>query len=122
MEMCHASFTTFCEGRFSLIFDFYIDTIHVNEPTRAVISLQSQFVDDTSEGLSKPFYHKIDFVVFRLGESEPLYYSQKNDAGSHYGVSVEIDLLGAGDYVLHVRVIYKEYDMGLTLRVFFFFF
>jgi hypothetical protein len=97
--------------RFSRIF-IRLDTIHVNEPTKAVISLQSQFVDDQSEGLSKPFYHKIDFVIFREGESEPLYYSQKNDEGSHYGVSVEIDLLGAGDYVIHVRVVfYKEYDM-----------
>jgi hypothetical protein len=34
-----------------------------------------------------------------------LYFSQKNDAGSHYGVAVEIEMMEAGDYVLHVRLI-----------------
>jgi hypothetical protein len=83
-----------------------IDTIHISEPTRAVVSLQSQFVDDRSEGLSKPFLHRFDFIIFRAGEHEPLYFSQKNDAGSSYGVAVEIELLEAGDYVLHVRITY----------------
>lgn len=82
--------------------ELYIDTIHISEPTRAIISLQSQYIDDQSEGLSKPFTHEIDFVIFRAGEYEPIFFSQKNDAASHYGVAVEIDLLEAGDYVLHV--------------------
>lgn len=79
-------------------------TIHVDKPTRAIISLKSHYVEERSEGLSAPFYHKLDFVIFRAGELEPLYFSLYNDAGSHYGVTVEIDCLEAGDYVLHPRI------------------
>lgn len=84
------------------------DTIHISEPTRAVISLQCQYVDDNTEGLSRPYFHKIDFVIFRAGEYDPLYFSQKNDAASCYGVAVEIDLLEAGDYVLHVSFCFMD--------------
>jgi hypothetical protein len=70
-----------------------------------IISLQSQYVNDPTEGLAVPFLHKIDFVLFKRGESEPLYFSQKSDAPTHYGVAIDIDLLEAGDYVLHVSLL-----------------
>ena len=79
-----------------------VDTIHINEPTQAIISLQVQFNDDPTEGLSRPFYYIFDFVIFRVGEYEPLYYSQKSDESIQYGVLVEIELMEPGDYVLHV--------------------
>jgi len=81
-----------------------IDTIHISEPTKAVISLQTQFMNDRSEGLSRPYFYIFDFVVFRAGEYEPLYYSQKSDQLVQHGVLVEIELMEPGDYVLHVRL------------------
>ena len=73
-------------------------TIQISEPTKAVIQLQTQYVDDKSEGLSKPFQYFLDFSIFHKGAHEPLYFSST----SPHSVLVELDLLEPGEYVVHV--------------------